>query len=139
MQSTTTTERFTWPVGFLLAVICCFLLMTPASQVTKKANMDASVRITTMTLAVAGISNPVSTITQFIHSERSPFRPSGKRVHGTSIDAENSMPCALAASSEEIPLLFLHVTPLSPARFLPGSTSETLTWYALAPPASSNS
>ncbi len=136
MQRTATAERFTWPVGFLLTVICCFLLMTPASQVIKKADMDASVRLTAMTLAVTGLSNPVSSISQFLNNERSPFRTAGKRTHGYSVESEKGESCVLASSRAEIPMPLLSVTPFFPISFLSPPAFETLPWHAMAPPAS---
>ncbi|WP_298066740.1 hypothetical protein [uncultured Mailhella sp.] len=130
----TTTEHFSLPVGMLLTVICCFLLMTPASQVTKKTVMDASVHITTMTLAVTGISNPLSPLSHILGGERTPFR-TDKRSHTAAPETGNGgSPHALPASC---PDLFL---PL-PCAVFPHTgvlyftvLANYVPWFALAPP-----
>ena len=140
MLSSRTTERFNWPVGFLLLVICCFLLMTPASQVTKKTAMDASVQITTMTLAVTGISNPISSLKNFLDHERTPLRSVNKRSHAHAPDQDNGTDSsAVMPPVLEMPPSFLcgevHFTDVLLSLF----TLDRLSWYALAPPTSRNS
>lgn len=140
MLSSRTTERFHWPVGFLLLVICSFLLMTPASQVTKKTAMDASVRITTMTLAVTGISNPISSLKSFLDHERTPLRSVTKRSHEHSPDQDNGTDSyALLPLVAEAPISLLCGEIHFADVLLSLSTLDHISWYALAPPASRNS
>jgi hypothetical protein len=141
-------------IRILLLMICCVLFMPQGIQAQqKRETMADTVRVASMTLAITGITNPVSHIQSIARAETPTLRGStsrsgaslaGKRPNISSSAKRDPLKWALDADASPAAL---PSTPLLPSFYPCAKVSYTfclllpeshghITWFALAPPAS---
>ncbi|HJD96123.1 hypothetical protein [Mailhella massiliensis] len=129
--------RAFFAVRILLLMICCALLMpahAPAGE--KQKNELESFRIASLTLAVSGISNPVSQLKTFSDTEGTSLRSPGKRQSNSFSDPDDADSPAVLPSVPPLPEFFLCAEECFAARTFPPESHGLIHWYSLAPPAS---
>lgn len=134
-----TTERFSLLIRTLLLIICCVLIIPQASLANnKKGPLDAHISMTTLTLAITGISNPISSKT-LLDNERSPLRSPGKRSSSLTVDSPDDATLTVAVPSAPVLPQLVVLESISFSRnILPLLSHQAYSWFALAPPASQN-
>jgi len=136
-------------------MICCTLFMPQGVQEQKRNDMADTVRVASMTLAITGITNPVSQIQNLASAETATLRSSsprsgvslaGKRSNFSSPAKRNSL-LWLSLDDDSSPAV-LPVTPPLPSFYpraqeshtccilLPEESHGHIHWFALAPPTS---
>ena len=131
-----TTEHISFGIRIMLLMICCVLLMPVKSQAGSKSDME-SFRGATLTLAVSGISNPVSQLKTFADSDGSSFRSPGKRQQMTSGFDNGDTPAALPPTPP-LPDFFLCAQEHFEVHACPPESHGLIHWFSLAPPAEKN-
>ena len=152
-------ERVSLVIRTLLLVICCTLFLPQGLQAGPKRSMDSSVlRAASMTLAITGISNPVSQLQNLSSGDNTALRGSGQRTGFGSPGKRSSLSSPgkrdshdwYCADTDEDSSILLPGLPPLPGSFslcakesfsfctLPPESHGHILWFALAPPTSRN-
>lgn len=111
----------------------------PAHGEAGDKNEMESFRIASLTLAISGISNPVSQLKHFSDSDGTPLRSPGKRQQNAfSGDMDDGASPALLPEVPPLPEFFLCAEECFAARTFPPESHGLIHWFSLAPPASRN-
>lgn len=124
-------------IRIMLLMICCVLFMPMRGQANDKSEME-SFRIASFTMAVSGISNPVSQLKTLSDSDGTSLRSPGKRQQNLipGFDGGDS-PAALPAVPP-LPDFFLCAQEYFEVHACPPESHGLIHWYSLAPPSSQN-
>ena len=125
------TARFSLMIRIMILAVCC-VLFQPQTGTFAKQNTLEVIHSTSMTLAITGISNPVSSLKTLSESGEGSLR-SSKRFSYVSPDREG-MHLALPVASLHLPDLLFYGWASPFSVFLPPLSRRTLSWFALAPP-----
>ncbi len=131
------TDRASLGIRILLLMICCVLLMPARGQASDKNEME-SFRIASLTLAVSGISNPVSQLKTFADSDGSSLRSPGKRQQNFSSGIDGGDTPAALPATPPLPDFFLCAQEHFEVHACPPESHGLIHWFSLAPPASQN-
>lgn len=131
------TDRASFVVRILLLMICCALFMPAHSDAGDKNEME-SFRIASLTLAISGISNPVSQLKHFSDSDGTPLRSPGKRQQNVFSGMDDNASPALVPVVPPLPEFFLCAQECFDACTFPPESHGLIHWFSLAPPASRN-
>lgn len=131
------TEKFSIGIRIMLLMICCVLLMPARGQADEHKEMD-SFRISSLTLAISGISNPVSQLKTFADSDGTHLRSPGKRQTNTSSGSDGGVSPAALPPVPPLPEFFLCAQEHFEVRACPPESHGLIHWFSLAPPSSSN-
>ena len=95
-----TTNRVSLGIRIMLLMICCVLFMPPHGHAGESKETQ-SFRMASLTLAVSGISNPVSQLKTFAESDGTSLRSPGKRQQNASTGFDGGdAPAALPPTPE---------------------------------------
>jgi hypothetical protein len=133
------TSRIDFVIRILLLMVCCTLFIPQGVEAGKKNVMDASIRVQHMTLAITGITNPVSQLSTLAETRLTAQTSSAKRAHQPaqgSLD-DTSSPISDSATQAQPEVALSLCAYLSSRTPLPASRG-LLTWFALAPPSFRN-
>lgn len=132
------TERFSIGIRLMLLMICCVLLMPARGQADEHKEMD-SFRMSSLTLAISGISNPVSQLKTFADSDGTSLRSPGKRQQNASFGTDGGDCPAALPSVPPLPDFFLCCAQEHfEVRACPPESHGLIHWFSLAPPSSLN-
>ena len=132
-----TTEHISFGIRIMLLMICCVLLMPVKSQAGSKSDME-SFRGATLTLAVSGISNPVSQLKTFADSDGTSLRSPGKRQTSASSGPDDDGSPAALPSVPPLPDFFLCAQEHFEVHACPPESHGLIHWFSLAPPSTLN-
>ena len=132
-----TTERFSIGIRIMLLMICCVLLMPMRGQADEHKEMD-SFRMSSLTLAISGISNPVSQLKTFTDSDGSSLRSPGKRQQNVTSGLDGDDAPAILPSMPPLPDFFLCAQEHFEVHACPPESHGLIHWFSLAPPSSLN-
>ena len=132
------TARVSFAVRILLLMVCCALLMPAHAPAGEKNHELESFRVASLTLAISGISNPVSQLKTFSDTEGTSLRSPGKRQQNAFSDPDDADSPAILPSVPPLPEFFLCAQDCFAARTFPPESHGLIHWYSLAPPASQN-
>ena len=132
------TDRASFVVRILLLMICCALFMPAHSDAGDNKNEMESFRIASLTLAISGISNPVSQLKHFSDSDGTPLRSPGKRQQNAFSGMDDNASPALVPVVPPLPEFFLCAQECFDACTFPPESHGLIHWFSLAPPASRN-
>ena len=122
----------------MILMICCVLFMPMRGQAGDDKNEMESFRLTSFTMAVSGISNPVSQLKTFSDADGSSRRTPGKRQQNiTSGFDDGSSPAALPATPP-LPDFFLCAQEHFDVPACPPESHGLIHWFSLAPPSATN-
>ena len=117
-----TTNRVSLGIRIMLLMICCVLFMPPHGHAGESKETQ-SFRMASLTLAVSGISNPVSQLKTFAESDGTSLRSPGKRQQNASTGFDGGdAPAALPPHASPARLLPLRSGVLRRARLSAGKS-----------------
>ena len=130
------TNRLSLSIRIMLLMICCVLIMPAKGQANDQKETE-SFRLVSFTLAVSGISNPVSQLKTFSDSDGSSLRSPGKRQQHFSSGVDGDTPVTLP-SPPILPDFFLCAQEHFEVPACPPESHGLIHWFSLAPPSSQN-
>ena len=134
---TRTTDRLSLTVRIMLLMICCVLFMPARGQANEQKDAE-SFRVSSLTLAVSGISNPVSQLKTFSDSDGSSLRSPGKRQQNITSGVDGGDAPAALPPTPPLPDFFLCAQEYFEVHACPPESHGLIHWYSLAPPSSQN-
>ncbi len=134
---TRTTDRLSLTVRIMLLMICCVLFMPARGQANEQKDAE-SFRVSSLTLAVSGISNPVSQLKTFSDSDGSSLRSPGKRQQNITSGVDGGDAPAALPPTPPLPDFFLCAQEHFDVPFCPPESHGLIHWFSLAPPSSQN-
>ena len=129
------TYRASFGIRIMLLVLFCALFMPAHSEAGDKNEME-SFRIASLTLAISGISNPVSQLKHFSDSDGTSLRSPGKRQQNASSDVDDNASPVILPEVPPLPEFFLCAQECFAARTSPPESHGLIHWFSLAPPSS---
>ncbi|WP_418764498.1 hypothetical protein [Mailhella sp.] len=132
-----TTNSVSLCVRIMLLMICCVLLMPARGQANDKKETE-SFRLVSFTMAVSGISNPVSQLKTFSDSDGSPLRSPGKRPQNASSGLDGGHAPAALPAAPVLPDFFLCAQEHFEVPACPPESHGLIHWFSLAPPSATN-
>ena len=131
------TTRASFCIRIMILMICCVLLCPLKGQSSETKERD-SFRIASLTLAVSGISNPVSQLKTFADSDGSSLRSPGKRQQNVTSGCDGGDTPAVLPVVPPLPDFFLCAQEHFELRSWPPESHGLIHWFSLAPPSSRN-
>ena len=131
------TERFSIGIRLMLLMICCVLFMPPHGHAGESKETQ-SFRMASLTLAVSGISNPVSQLKTFAESDGTSLRSPGKRQQNASTGFDGGDAPAALPPTPPLPDFFLCAQEYFDVPACPPESHGLIHWFSLAPPSSAN-
>ena len=132
------TVRVSLAIRILLLMVCCVLLMPAHAPAGEKNHELESFRVASLTLAISGISNPVSQLKHFSDSDGTSLRSPGKRQQNASSDVDDNASPVILPEVPPLPEFFLCAQECFDACTFPPESHGLIHWFSLAPPASRN-
>ncbi len=132
-----TTNRVSLGIRIMLLMICCVLFMPPHGHAGESKEIQ-SFRMASLTLAVSGISNPVSQLKTFAESDGTSLRSPGKRQQNASTGFDGGDAPAALPPTPPLPDFFLCAQEYFDVPACPPESHGLIHWFSLAPPSSAN-
>ena len=133
------TSRIDFVIRILLLMVCCTLFMPHGVEAGKKNVMDASIRVQHMTLAITGITNPVSQLNTLAETRLTAQTSSAKRTHQPAQGSLDDTSSSISDSDAQVlPEVALSLCAHFPQRTSLPASRGLLNWFALAPPSFRN-
>ena len=132
-----TTNRVSLGIRIMLLMICCVLFMPPHGHAGESKETQ-SFRMASLTLAVSGISNPVSQLKTFAESDGTSLRSPGKRQQNASTGFDGGDAPAALPPTPPLPDFFLCAQEYFDVPACPPESHGLIHWFSLAPPSSVN-
>ncbi len=130
-------DRVSIVIRIMILMICCVLFMPAHSHAGEKKEA-ASFRAASLTLAVSGISNPVSQLKTFAESDGSSLRSPGKRQQNFSSGSDGGDSPAALPPTPPLPDFFLCAQEHFDVPACPPESHGLIHWFSLAPPSLPN-
>ena len=132
-----TTNRVSLGIRIMLLMICCVLFMPPHGHAGESKETQ-SFRMASLTLAVSGISNPVSQLKTFAESDGTSLRSPGKRQQNASTGFDGGDAPAALPPTPPLPDVCLCAQEYFDVPACPPESHGLIHWFSLAPPSSAN-
>lgn len=124
-------------IRIMLLMICC-VLFCPLKGQSSETHERESFRMDSLTMAVSGISNPVSQLKTFNDTDGTSLRGPGKRQQQFSSDFDGGDAPAMLPAVPPLPEFVLCAEEHFELRAWPPESHGLIHWFSLAPPSSRN-